>query len=133
MQRGPAFLTKSKWEEFQMPGRFAARSAALLSGKVISFSKQAKDLVTLLRDDLKSRQNSGRWFRCWSVSVYADDGASWSAENVGAALAEALPNFHSICISDLSTADGLPAIARVTGYKSFLRLAARRHVTTSFL
>ena len=129
MQRGSKFV--EDWEEFNKPDRFVPRSASLLSeGNTVNFPRKPEDLIGLLRKDLANRE--GHWFRCWSFSVRVDDGMSWTAERVRMSLEEDRPTFRSFCFPKLSSVDGLPRIAALIGQKTFLRLAARRGVTTSF-
>ena len=129
MKRGSKFV--EDWEEFNKPDRIVPRSALLLSeGNTASFPRKPEDLVGLLRNDLVHRE--GHWFRCWSISVRVDDGMSWTAERVRMALERDRPTFRTFCFPKLSSVDGLPRIAALIGQKTFLRLAARRGVTTSF-
>jgi hypothetical protein len=129
MKRSSRFV--EDWEEFNKPDRFVPRSASLLSeGNTASFPRKPEELIALLRNDLVNRE--GHWFRCWSFSVRVDDGMSWTAERVRMALEQDRPTFRSFCFPKLSSVDGLPRIAALIGQKTFLRLAARRGVTTSF-
>ena len=134
MHKGPRFLRHSEWAEFQKPGRFVPRYAALpRDGKVVPVSSKPEELLPALRKDLEARKDGQIWFRCWSISVGADDGMSWTAESISQELSKARPHFHQDCIPAAPTVNRLPAIARIVGEKNFLRLAARHRITTSFL
>ncbi len=126
------FLAGIESEKFQAPGRFIPRSAALLAdGGSRSAPGKPEDLTALLTKDIPDNQE--RWFRCWSVAVRAGDGMTWTAEGVRLALLEARPTFRCFCISQRSSVDQLPQIATILGDKTFLRIAARKHIASSFL
>jgi len=140
MQDERGFLINSESEKFTRPERCRARSILVAQrARILGSKDKPEDLATVMQRDLKelTGQDDGgtlrRWFRCWAISVSAEDGMSWTAESIRQFLTKTRPDFRRFCLADAPMIDGMPEIARLVGIKTFLRLAAQKRLTTSFL
>src|SRR5437762_13662866 len=98
MHDGRTFLTNSESEKFKRPERCRARSILVAQrARILGSKDKPEDLATVLQKDLKelTSQDDGetlrRWFRCWAISVSAEDGMSWTAESIHQFLTKTRP------------------------------------------
>ena len=131
MARATSFLDPRGREEFSTPGRLVPRSAVRRD----TAGSRPLFLTDLIRGRLAEleRLGAGNWFQCFSVTVKQDDGMSWTAESVVTWARDKQPRFHCWLLAGNIAAESLPVVADLVGVKTFLRLAARHQLTSSFL
>lgn len=134
MGSGPSFLTHTEHDEFLKPGRFIDRS--LVDSDTAS-GRQAisntRGLTQYLSEYIKQlERREGQWLDLLCIRVRPDDGMSWSAEAVSDILNDKLGHYTQWRLSGLTNAELLPAIARLIGVRTFLRLAIQHRLTRSF-
>lgn len=90
-------------------------------------------LLTQAHEGKYSTSLDTRWFSCHCIEVNADDGMSWSAEQVSRALRNDFPQFHHWELKRKADTEWPWRIADFIGHYKFIRLAGKHKLGSALL
>lgn len=136
MKKRFSFLDPGDAELFDQPNRrLPRRVVESLKTPGDRAKKPEFPLSDVVRDQVAGlgRRVQLNWLESMCVAVSEGDGMSWSAEVVARLFEERFPNYHLIRVSSRLPASSLPAVTQLVPRRQFLKLVARRRLTSSFL